>query len=269
MFQTMDLPVSDGGSLRVMYKEEGTGDPMVVIPGMSMRCEPYVEFASKSPRPVVMFYQRDISPTSARASYLHSCFDVARDLHQVLLHLDIRKTHLVGESFGGMVALAYALKHEASVQKIVLVSSQIAGQPVMPLVPTSVAKFMLKRLSFTNNIYRLLAEMIFAPDTVKNEPDRVDQFVKLHAGYRFPERAVIKQAVAALRFWVAEDLKHLKHPVLLLCGGKDQLVPIKHSSILREKLPLAMYHRHEEGGHSLLTEKPNFCAEFIEHFLHP
>src|SRR5688572_7791222 len=37
--------------------------------------------------------------------------DMAEDLHELLQHLDVRQAHLVGHSYGGAVALHYAILH--------------------------------------------------------------------------------------------------------------------------------------------------------------
>jgi homoserine O-acetyltransferase len=58
-----------------------------------------------------------------------SSFDQADVLHRIVEHLGVRSLHaIVGASYGGMVALSYAIRHPASVDRIVIVSAADRAQ---------------------------------------------------------------------------------------------------------------------------------------------
>lgn len=64
------------------------------------------------------------SPAGKSAFPPVSSFDQAEVLHRVVLHLGLRSLHaIVGASYGGMVALSFAARHAASVERIVIVSA--------------------------------------------------------------------------------------------------------------------------------------------------
>jgi homoserine O-acetyltransferase len=58
-----------------------------------------------------------------------SSFDQAEILHRIVAHLGLRSLHaIVGASYGGMVALSFAARHAASVDRIVILSAADRAQ---------------------------------------------------------------------------------------------------------------------------------------------
>lgn len=56
--------------------------------------------------------------------------DLAEDLHHLLNHLNIERTHLAGHSMGGVIALQYAALHPERVRRLIVADTRIrAFQP--------------------------------------------------------------------------------------------------------------------------------------------
>jgi pimeloyl-ACP methyl ester carboxylesterase len=74
--------------------------------------------------------------------------DMADDLNGILDSLDIKQTHLVGHSFGGLVALHYTVLHPGRVIKLVLADTGVPAvetarksMPVLEMWRDRLAKF--------------------------------------------------------------------------------------------------------------------------------
>lgn len=65
----------------------------------------------------------------------YTTHDMANDLHDLLNHLNIRKANIIGHSFGGTVALNYAILHPDRVESLIVADSRIRS-----LQPTNCIK---------------------------------------------------------------------------------------------------------------------------------
>jgi len=56
-------------------------------------------------------------------------FTFYEDLVALLQHLDVKKAHVIGASFGGKVALDFALAHPTMIDSLILVAPDVGGHP--------------------------------------------------------------------------------------------------------------------------------------------
>jgi pimeloyl-ACP methyl ester carboxylesterase len=85
--------------------------------------------------------QSDISPSG------YTTADMALDLHGLLDHLEVSRAHLVGHSYGGAVALHYAVLHPERVASLTLADARIrAFQPTQRLSDWPNAKVWRRKL---------------------------------------------------------------------------------------------------------------------------
>jgi len=117
---------------RLWYEIEGQGEPVLLIaggPGSSHNYfHPGLSALSDSFR-IVYFdsYGRGRSDRAASASAYTVNRDV-EDVDRLRRALGLGRVHLVGHSYGGMVAIAYALAHPGAVKSLTIASAPISGQ---------------------------------------------------------------------------------------------------------------------------------------------
>ena len=70
---------------------------------------------------------REIGQTKRGMSVTDTIYDLADDVVQVLDDVGSEKSHVLGVSLGGMVAMAMGVKHPARTSSLVIVNSSIAG----------------------------------------------------------------------------------------------------------------------------------------------
>lgn len=118
--------------IKLWYESEGSGEPLVLVPagpGVSHSYfHPYFSALAISHR--VIYYDAFGSGKSDRASgeQKYTFTGDVENLEGLRKALGLGKIILLGHSYGGMVAQAYALRFPESVQKLILADSSWGGE---------------------------------------------------------------------------------------------------------------------------------------------
>jgi len=161
--------------------------------------------------------------------------------------LEIERTDLVGNSFGGALALALAIRHPQRVRRLVLMGS--VGVP-FPITPGLDAVWGYQP-SF--EAMRGLLD-IFAHDRglVNDELARLRYEASVRPGFQESFSAMFP---APRQRWVdamasrEEDIRRLPHQTLVIHGREDQVIPLSNSLTLARWIPRAQLHVFGQCGH--------------------
>jgi pimeloyl-ACP methyl ester carboxylesterase len=191
--------------------------------------------------------------------------------------LDVGRATIVGQSFGGGVAMQLAYQHPELCDRLVLVSSGGLGREVswllrlltlpgaeqlMPLIfprivasrGDDVAGFLFRRGLHSPN----LAEMWRAYASLAGTENR-KAFVRTIRGVIEPGG----QTVSALdRLYLAAHL-----PTLIVWGDRDPIIPVKHAHAAHEAIPGSQLAILEGVGHFPQAEAPEQFLAALTDFL--
>lgn len=186
---------------------------------------------------------------------------------------------VLGASFGGMVALAYATRHPAHPSRLILVSSAAAG-----------GEYLERRVElferFGGPEVGALARRRFLE--VQGHPDQawVDAWVRQAMPHytRIPRdpdmarRAVNRREVLqwfarpggeSLSFNFFPDLHRIQCPTLVLGGEDDPIHPIESQADIAAALPphLVQFERFENCRHAVIPDAPERAMTVIREFI--
>lgn len=149
---------------------------------------------------------------------------------------NISKCFLVGHSFGGAIAIKFALNYPEKINKIFLVA------------PAAVRK---KKIT-TEIIAKISRLFTFLPPLVK----RIIYSMVLRSDYPYKE-SVMKETFKKV---IAEDLSevisNIKVPTIIIWGDKDDITPIKDAYFLKEKIANSTLEIIKGASHILYLEYP-------------
>jgi proline iminopeptidase len=194
--------------------------------------------------------------------------------------LGIVRPIVLGASFGGVVALAYATRHAAHPSKLVLISTEAAGDTYLE---RRVALFE----RFGGPEVGALARRRFLDVDSPRDQASVDAWRKL----AFPlytrtprdpnigSRTVGKPQVAL--HWFAKpggeshsfnmfpDLGRIQCPTLVLGGESDPMHPIESQVDIAAALPadLVRFERFEDCGHAVVPDAPERAMSVLRDFI--
>jgi pimeloyl-ACP methyl ester carboxylesterase len=154
---------------------------------------------------------------------------------------------IVGESFGGALALSFALAQPDRVSALVVLNSfpYFSPRHRLKLAILALSVVPWGAMSF---VRRLTAFRLHSPHTHKTE---IRRFIELTAaatqeGYR-------NRLKALTGYDVRERLGHIKRPTLFLAADRDHLVPsVQQARLMVDRVPGAVMKILEGHGHICL-----------------
>lgn len=189
-----------------------------------------------------------------------SMVDFARDVGRLLRGLGVERAHVVGISFGGMVAQQLALDFPLAVASLTLVGtacripggSAAAGATALQAIESSPMRE-VARERITN---------AFSDDV---DPEMLAFFIERVAAN--DKQDYLRTARAAMGFSVRERLGEIAAPTLVVVGEKDRVLPPVFSSEIAATVRGAAMEQIEAAGHICMFEKPGAFNAVLEGFL--
>jgi len=167
--------------------------------------------------------------------------------------LGIQKAHLIGNSFGGGIALRIATQHPDRAGKLVLMGSMGVPFDITPGLERvwgyepSVENMREVLNTFVHNQERIDDELARSRYEGSIQPGFQEAFSAMFPAPR--QRWVEKMTVAD------EQLKNLPHETLIVHGREDAVIPVSNSYYLESILPNADLSVYANCGHWSMIER--------------
>lgn len=248
------MPFIQAGDLRVYYERAGEGPRLLFISGTGrdLRQQPNA-FGSPFPEQfdVVGYDQRGMGQTDTPPGP-YTMANYADDAAALMDGLDWPDAHIVGVSFGGMVAQELAVRHPERVTKLVLMCTSSGGE--------GGASFPLQELEGMRDDERARATIAVADIRrgsawQTENPDRAAKIVEtfLEAEGKFADEpgwaeGRAQQLEARRGHNVYDRLDRITAPTLVAGGNYDGIAPPANQRAIAARIPgaqLALF----EGGH--------------------
>jgi poly(3-hydroxyoctanoate) depolymerase len=223
------------GGLRIAARTTGSGDPVLLLNGMSRPMDSWGGFASTlGDRTVVAFDAPGVGASQIPA-VPYSMPMLADVAARVLDAVGIEKADVVGFSHGGAVAQQFAVGHRTRVNRLVLLATA-CGVGAVPGHPRD-----LTRLWLT--------------------PNRETRWPR-------PDPVGLLWQIAAISTWSSIPvLGCIDAPTLLVCGEYDRAVPPANSRLLAARIRDARLVT-VQAGHDLQKPAPAaIVGRLVERFL--
>lgn len=258
------------GSEEIFYYDRGRGPVVVLVHGMFgdfLDWEPVLEPLAASYRVIALDLPGFGSSSKPHREYSAEFF--VSTLHQFFQQLDLGQFVLAGNSFGGQIAILYALQHPESVSKLVLVNSGGFRQHTSEEKTLLQSRFSEPILAaLTPQINALLFGNVFTQPSDNSARYLEKQNAKLQRGdYPAYAYAISKSIALSLQSYLVDRLPELQCPTLLIWGEDDQVLPVAQAELALSRIRNGELKTIANCGHAPQLECPAEFLRVLQSFL--
>ncbi len=288
----------DANGVLIYYATLGAGDPLVIVhggPGASHDYFlPWLLPLARHNRVVFIDERGSGRSEKLEDAKQYTVENMVEDVEAVRRALNLGRINLLGHSYGGVLAQAYALKYQSHLQHLILAStfsSTSAMNQVFVRMKERMPAELRERIDKMEKegVYghgkpyeqnRYTAEYMTAawgegyfPYLYQNRPDPTYDPVSANASWDLYREMwgstgeyVIDGNLKSVEY--TERLASLHVPVLITAGDHDECDPslseTMHAKIKGSKLVIL-----PKSGHMTFVDQPRMFIEAVDNFLHP
>lgn len=246
------------------YRRFGTGSGLPLLclqhfTGTLDNWDPAVTDPLSSGREVILFESAGLGRSTGEVPT--SIPGMAAQALAFVDALGLTQLDILGYSLGGMIAQEIALERPSLVRKMLLVgTAPEGGEDIMHM-----EKPELKKITDDPNLPGLqrLVKLFFAPSASSQAAG--EAFIARLAQRKQDREPlsganVAKAQIAAFRAWEAftgerfAKLRKITQPCIVANGVFDNMIPVRNSYMLSERLPNAMLITYPDAGHGSLFQ---------------
>ena len=256
---------ADLTDVRCYYELLGEGEPLLLIPGLGVTAAVWEPIAPELAEhfSLILVDNRGMGRSVAKREPA-TLNDFCSDLVELLDHLQIERSHVLGLSLGGVIAHRFAVDHAARVDRLVLASCTDKFTPYLRHVALLLGQTLrnLRSTAFA----RTMEVMGTSPTYMDSQPDLVEERIKEKCAQKIPPRAIGRQ-LRCLAGSEVENHDPIVAPTLVIAGEHDFLIPNCYAREMASRIPGSRFVQIPGGGHNPLVECPNEVLPLITQFL--
>lgn len=175
--------------------------------------------------------------------------DFAEALSELYGRLGTDTAVLVGHSFGGQIATAFAHSHPERVERLVLVDSAT--------VRSRHTTFLSRLAGLVKPIFRIPG-LRGIGDAILDGVVGVDY--RVNPDMYPTKKRVVKEDLTSI-------LQEIDVPTLVIWGADDRVTPLRNARIVAERMPKAELVIFERAGHHAFLDRPERFRDTLSSFL--
>jgi len=277
--------VKDINGAQLYYKAIGKGQPLVFLHGSGGSHRYFLpHLQTLAGEYQLLFYdQRGTGLSNGRPDLANTIDQFVEDLEALRLTFGFEKISLIGHSWGAIIALFYALKHQDHLDKLILVDP-VPVAPMFLIEQNQTIKQRVARLS--PEMQQMLTTCQGSSAELRSEVRT--ECLKIDAALRFydPAKALtidttidkntarnaatinslIATSFTRKRRDLDANLKTIRVPTLLIHGDFDP-IPIGASEYIHQRIPASQLVIMQQSGHFPFVEQPEMFLAAIRTFM--
>jgi 2-hydroxymuconate-semialdehyde hydrolase len=258
------------GVIETNYHDLGDGPSVLLLHGSGPGVSAWANW--RAPLQALSRRFRCLAPDLAGFGYSRSPDNMVHSrqawLDQIVAFLDaarVEKAHVIGNSFGGSMALALAIAHPERVSRLVLM-----GSVGVPFALTEGLDAVWGYEPSVANMAKVMRLFAYDQGLVGEDLVRMRYDASIRPGV---QEAYASMFPAPRQRWVdamahrEADVRRIKKPTLLVHGRDDRVIPLATSLTLSEWIDDSELHVFGRCGHWTQIEKGRIFTDLVTGFL--
>lgn len=269
------MPTTQINGTELFYTEAGAGPPCLVLHGGlggdHRSLHPWLDPLGSDMR--LVYYDHRGHGRSGRPPVETITFDqLCADADALRAHLGFDHTGVLGLSYGGFIALEYALRYPARLSHLVLVGTAPAFRHGAEVEANA------RRLGATDEMLAALSVAPADDAALRSQVERIGPLfyhtrdaalARRHMGGTIWNAAAQNRGEELLaEYDVTPRLGEIRAPTLVLVGRDDFLCPPSQAAILHEGIPGSRLVIFERSGHVPFVEESDDFFAAVREWLH-
>lgn len=240
--------------------ESGSGEPLLLLHGANAdRCQFDVFRPLLGPGIRAIAYDQRDSPDSPCDALAYTADDHARDAACLIEALGLETAHVMGTSYGGIVAMTLAIQHPERVKSLVL------GATAPSISLFQAPDLAAIRMQGPEAVERFMLGTVVSPDVIDTDAALV---AETRAALRIRNQESLSRRMSGVaKHDVRGRLGEIRAPTLILHGDEDPIVHVDAPTLMAERIPGARLHMLHGSRHGLTFQHRQRTAELVRNFV--
>ena len=252
------MPKTKINGVNINYQLDGNGEQTILIlNGIMMSSNSWEDFVPVYTEKDFKLLRMDFRDQGASDKYREE-YDIeihVADLKKLLDKLEIDKVHLVGVSYGAMVAMLFELKYPEMVDSLVLSNTEARVTDFLKSI--SDVWEIAAASNDGHKFFKLSMPYIYSDYFYNNNLDwlqeREEQLAQILDQDWF--EALIRLSKSSKNFDIFDQISNITSPTLLIAADRDILTPVKEMRKMQEEIPDSKMLIIKDAGHAAFYEK--------------
>ncbi|SFC16428.1 Pimeloyl-ACP methyl ester carboxylesterase [Alkalibacterium subtropicum] len=261
----MQFTLSSGKKL--YYEMHGKGDPLVIFNGIMMSTASWKEFVgplSERNQLILIDFLDQGQSDKMSGPYRHDLqIEAVREL---LAEVTDKPVNLFGISYGGEIAVQYALRYPAAVKKLILFNTSAETSYWLEEVGNAWNKATHDPEAYYLTTIPFIYSPLFFTENREWMEKRKEILLPLFGDETFIQ-AMIRLTDSSVGYDVKDRLSELDMPTLIVGAQYDFVTPFYQQEYLNDHIKDSELIYVPKSGHAIMYEKPRLFVSILKGFV--
>lgn len=254
---------------KLYYETYGEGEPLILLNGIMMShlsWQFFIPELAKDKKLILLdFLDQGKSDKLEDIDYKH---DVQVEILKVLIdHLSIKKANICGISYGGEIALQFAIKYQENVNKLLIFNTNSYTSPWLHDIGRAWVN--AAKTYDPDTFYYVSIPYIYSPLFYTENYEWMEKRKKLLHDVFTKDflNAMVRLTESSEGYDIRNKLKEIEVDTLVVGADYDYITPLVEQEYIHNNIKGSKFMVIKNCGHASMYEKPNEFVLLVNGFL--